>query len=173
MHPNQATLERFYNAFARLDVDTLATCYACCAPDAQFDDEAFSLRGHKQVMGMWRLLCDATKARALSDWKLTYSGMNADAKTDKAHWEADDRFSATNRLFRTAIDGVFEFNAQGLIARHRDSFNFWSWSWSLQAPGTHGLLLGSTPFLRQKVRSTAAGNLQKFLAVKNAGRGTT
>ena len=43
MHPNQATLEKFYNAFAQLDADTMATCYA---PDAQFDDEAFSLRGH-------------------------------------------------------------------------------------------------------------------------------
>ena len=40
MHPNQATLEKFYNAFAQLDADTMA------APDAQFDDEAFSLRGH-------------------------------------------------------------------------------------------------------------------------------
>jgi hypothetical protein len=38
MHPNQATLEKFYAAFARLDSDTMATCYA---PDAQFDDEAF------------------------------------------------------------------------------------------------------------------------------------
>ncbi len=32
MHPNQATLEKFYSAFARLDLDTMATCYA---PDAK------------------------------------------------------------------------------------------------------------------------------------------
>jgi hypothetical protein len=49
-----------------------------------------------------------------------------------------------------------------LITRHRDRFNFWSWS--RQALGAPGLLLGWTPFLRQKVRAQAAANLQKFLA---------
>ena len=163
MHPNQVTLEKFYNAFAHLDVDTMATCYAA---DAQFDDEAFSLRGHDQVMGMWRMLCETTKAKALADWKLVYSGIEADDKTGKAHWEADYRFSATGRLVHNVIDGVFDFNDQGLITRHRDSFNFWSWA--RQALGAPGLLRGLTPFLRQKVRTTAATNLQKFEASSRA-----
>ena len=158
MHPNHATLEKFYSAFARLDADTMATCYA---PDARFDDEAFSLRGQDQVTGMWRMLCQTTKARALADWKLVYSGIEANDTTGKAHWEADYRFTATNRLVHNVIDGGFEFNDQGLIARHRDSFNFWAWA--RQALGTPGLLLGWTPFLRQKVRSAAAVNLQKFM----------
>ncbi|MEO7886592.1 MAG: nuclear transport factor 2 family protein [Polaromonas sp.] len=159
MHPNQATLEKFYSAFAQLDSATMASCYA---PDAQFDDEAFSLRGHEQVTGMWHMLCDATKAKGLDVWKLTYSGIEADATTGKSHWEADYRFSATGRMVHNVIDGVFEFNEQGLIARHRDRFNFWTWS--RQALGTPGLLLGWTPFLHNKVRATAAGNLQKYLA---------
>lgn len=163
MHPNQVTLERFYNAFAHLDVDTMATCYAA---DVAFDDEAFSLRGHEQVMGMWRMLCETTKAKALADWKLVYNGNEVDDKTGKAHWEADYRFSATGRLVHNVIDGVFEFNDQGLITRHRDSFNFWSCS--RQALGTPGLLLGWTPFLRQKVRSTAAASLKKFMASRKA-----
>ena len=161
MHPNQVTLEKFYNAFSQLDVDTMAACYA---PNAEFDDEAFSLRGYAEVTGMWRMLCETTKAKALADWKLVYSGIEADAKTGKAHWEADYRFSATGRLVHNVIDGVFEFNDQGLITKHRDSFNFWSWS--RQALGTPGLLLGWTPFLHQKVRKTAAANLQKFLATR-------
>ena len=33
------------------------------APDAQFDDEVFSLRGQAPVGGMWRMLCEATQAR--------------------------------------------------------------------------------------------------------------
>lgn len=165
MHPNQMMLEKFYAAFARLDADTMATCYA---PDAQFDDEAFSLRGHAQVTGMWRMLCETTKARALADWKLKCSGIEADAKTGKAHWEADYRFSATNRLVHNSIDGVFEFNDQGLITRHGDSFNFWNWS--RQALGAPGLLLGWTLFLRNKVRTTAAANLQRFLSAKKTGR---
>ena len=28
MHPNQQTVQRFYEAFARLDADTMAACYA-------------------------------------------------------------------------------------------------------------------------------------------------
>ena len=33
---------------------SMATFYA---PEAYFDDEVFSLRGHREVTGMWRTLC--------------------------------------------------------------------------------------------------------------------
>lgn len=159
MHTNQVTLEKFYNAFSQLDADTMATCYAS---DAQFEDEAFSLRGHDEVTSMWRMLCETTRAKALADWKLVYSGVQADFKTGQAHWEADYRFTATGRMVHNAIDSVFEFNDQGLIARQYDRFNFWKWS--QQALGAPGLLLGWTPFLRNKVKRTAAANLHKFMA---------
>ena len=162
MHSNQTTLENFYTSFARLDADAMAACYA---PDAVFDDEVFSLRGHEQVAGMWRMLSTATKARGADVWKLTFSGIEADAKSGKAHWEADYRFSATGRMVHNVIDGVFEFNDQGLITRHRDRFDFYRWS--RQALGTPGLLLGWTPFLRARVKATAAANVQKFLASRS------
>ena len=161
MHANQQTLEDFYSAFARLDADTMAACYA---PDAAFDDEVFSLRGHRQVTGMWRMLCDATKARGADVWKLRVSGLQADAQTGQAHWEADYRFSATGRMVHNVIDGVFEFNEQGLITRHRDRFDFWAWS--RQALGLVGAVLGWTTFLRHKVSRQAAANLQKYLAAR-------
>ena len=161
MHPNQATLEKFYAAFAQLDARTMATCYA---PDAQFDDEAFSLRGHHEVTGMWRMLCSATLAKGRDVWRLESSGVHADAAGGRAHWEAHYRFSATGRLVHNKIDGVFAFDANGLITRHRDRFNFWSWS--RQTLGTPGLLLGWSPFLKSKVRAQAAANLQKFLAAQ-------
>jgi limonene-1,2-epoxide hydrolase len=163
MHPNQTTLENFYTAFARLDADTMAACYAL---DAVFDDEVFSLRGHEQVTGMWRMLCGATRAKGADVWKLKFSGVQADASGGKAHWEADYRFSATGRMVHNVIDGVFEFNDQRRITRHRDSFDFYSWS--RQALGTRGLLLSWTPLLRNKVKATAAANLQKFLASRTA-----
>lgn len=50
---------------------------------------------------------------------------------------------------------------QGLIARHRDRFDFWRWS--RQALGLPGWLLGWTPFRRRKVRAQAAANLKRFL----------
>jgi len=58
------------------------------------------------------------------------------------------------------IDAEFEFR-DGKILRHRDRFDFHRWS--RQALGTSGLLLGWTPLLRNKVRSTARGSLEKFM----------
>ena len=115
MHPNQASLEKFYAAFAQLDADTMASCYAL---EAQFDDAAFSLRGHRDVTGMWRMLCAATQAKGLDVWKLPTSGIHADAAGGHAYWEADYRFSATGRLVHNQIDGVFKFDAQARITRH-------------------------------------------------------
>lgn len=164
MHPNEQTLEKFYNAFAQLDSDTMAQCYA---PDASFDDEAFSLRGHEQVTGMWHMLCDATKAKGHDVWKLEYSGIKADVTGGQAHWEAHYRFSTTGRMVHNIIDGRFTFTPQGLIATHRDRFNFWAWS--RQALGSPGLLLGWTPFLQSKVRKSAAANLHTYLARRKQG----
>lgn len=163
MHPNAQTLQTFYAAFAQLDADTMASCYA---PDAQFDDEAFSLRGRDEVAGMWRMLCEATKAKGRDVWRLEATGIEADATSGQAHWEAWYRFSATGRLVHNVIDGTFEFNPQGLITRHRDRFSFWAWS--RQALGTPGLLLGWSGFLRNKVRTTAAGNLRRFMGSHKA-----
>jgi len=151
----KSTIERFYAAFARLDGDAMQACYA---EDASFDDEAFSLRGRTQVGGMWRMLCSATRAKGADVWRLEVRDI-----TDRsAHWEAHYRFSATGRMVHNIIEADIQCGPDGLIQRHRDSFDFWRWS--RQALGAPGLLLGWTPFLRAKVRATAAGNLQKFLA---------
>ena len=151
----KSTIERFYAAFARLDGDAMQACYA---EDAQFDDEAFSLRGRAQVGGMWRMLCGATRAKGADVWRLEVRDI-----TDRsAHWEAHYRFSTTGRLVHNSVEADIQCGPDGLIRIHRDRFDFWRWS--RQALGTPGLLLGWTPFLRAKVRSTAAANLQKFLA---------
>jgi hypothetical protein len=161
MHTNAQTLTKFYTAFANLDADTMAACYA---DNATFDDPAFSLQGREQVGGMWRMLCTATKAKGMAHWKLEFSGIEADTAGGRAHWEAHYLFSATGRLVHNIIDGEFTFTPEGLIATHRDHFNFWRWS--RQALGTPGVLLGWTPFLRTKVQAQAGSNLKKFLAQK-------
>jgi hypothetical protein len=45
--------------------------------------------------------------------------------------------------------------------RQRDTYDFWSWS--RQALGLPGLLLGWSGFLRTKVRAQAAAGLEQFL----------
>ena len=152
---SRATIERLYAAFARLDGAAMQACYA---ENAQFDDEVFSLRGARQIGGMWRMLCDATREKGLAHWKIE----TRDITDRTAHWDAHYLFSATGRLVLNRIDAEFEFDGQGLITRHRDRFDFWRWA--RQALGTPGLLLGWTPFLRAKVRATAAANLRRYLA---------
>jgi ketosteroid isomerase-like protein len=158
MHPNQQTIEMFYGAFSRLDPDAMARCYA---EDAAFEDEVFSLHGKREVTGMWRMLCEATRAKGADVWKLQFRDVQADAASGRAHWDAHYRFSATGRLVDNSIDARFEFNPAGQIVRHQDRFDFWRWS--RQALGTPGVLLGWTPVLRGKVRRQAAANLQRFL----------
>ncbi|RZI96913.1 MAG: nuclear transport factor 2 family protein [Variovorax sp.] len=159
MQANEQTIHRFYGAFAKLDADTMAACYA---PDAVFDDEAFSLRGAREIGGMWKMLCTATQAKGADVWKLSYSDVRADGNSGQAHWDAHYRFSATGRIVDNSIDARFTFTPDGLIATHRDTFPFWTWA--RQALGTPGLVLGWTPMLRRKVRATAAANLSGFLA---------
>ena len=153
---SQATIERFYAAFARLDGDAMQACYA---ENAHFEDEAFTLDGAREIGGMWRMLCQAVKAKpeARAAWKLDVSQVTARS----AHWEAHYLFSATGRQVHNRIDAEFEFDAAGLILRHRDRFDFWAWS--RQALGLPGALLGWSGFLRGKVRAQAAANLKRFL----------
>jgi hypothetical protein len=151
---SRATIERLYAAFARLDGAAMEACYA---ERARFDDEVFSLRGRRQIGGMWRLLCEATRAQGRADWRL-----EATAITERsAHWEARYRFSATGRRVHNRIEAGFEFDPEGLILKHRDRFSFWRWS--RQALGAPGLLLGWTPWLRRKVRAQALARLEGFL----------
>ena len=156
---SQKTVERLYAAFAQLDADAMAACYA---PQASFDDEAFSLRGRAQVGAMWAMLCEAVKTKGRDVWKLEVSQI-----TDhSAHWEPTYRFTATGRMVHNIIDAEFEFDSAGLITRHRDRFDFWRWA--RQALGTPGLLLGWSPLLRTKVRTQAAKNLARFMASRPA-----
>lgn len=163
MHPNQQSIETFYTAFARLDSDAMQACYT---EDAQFDDEVFSLRGRRQVAGMWRMLCQATQAKGSDVWKLQYRDVRADAGGGQAHWDAHYRFSSTGRIVDNSIDARFTFNPQGQITSHRDRFDFWAWS--RQALGAPGYLLGWTPLLRAKVRRQAGKTLARFLASDTA-----
>jgi hypothetical protein len=159
MTAEQITIARLYNAFTALDPDTMATCYA---PNVQFEDEAFKLTGQDEVMGMWRMLCEAVRAKGQDVWRLEFSNVEGGRGKGSAHWEAVYRFSSTGRMVHNKIDAVFEFDAQGRITRHRDRFSFWRWS--AQALGAPGYLLGWSGFLRGKVQRTARANLQHYLA---------
>ena len=155
---NEALIARFYSAFATLDGDTMQACYAT---DASFEDPVFRLQGRERIGAMWRMLCDTTRKKGRDVWRLEASDIAADASTGRAHWEAHYRFSATGRIVHNVIDAQFTFR-DGLIATHRDRFDFWAWS--RMALGPAGTLLGWTPVIRSKVQRGAAGQLAAFEA---------
>jgi SnoaL-like domain len=157
---SRARIEAFYAAFERLDADAMRTAYA---PDARFQDEAFTLQGRERIGAMWAMLCDAVQKKGRDVWRLEVSQIT----NHSAHWEPHYRFSATGRLVHNIIDASFTFEDQGLITEHRDRFDFWRWS--RQALGAPGVLLGWTPLLRNKVRDQAGRNLEAFIA-KSAAR---
>ena len=154
---NAALINRFYEAFARRDHETMASCYTA---DATFSDAVFrDLRGD-EVTAMWRMLC----VRG-TDLTLTHSGVAADGKHGSAHWDADYTFSATGRPVHNSIDASFTFR-DGLIAEHVDSFDLWKWT--RQALGPVGVLLGWSPPVQGKVRAQAREALDEFIADESA-----
>lgn len=148
---NEALINSFYKAFAERDGEAMAACYH---PDATFDDPVFPGLGHREVTGMWRMLCDRA-----TDLDVTWSDVAADDSSGTAHWEADYTFS-TGRKVHNVIDANFEFR-DGMIVRHRDDFDFYRWS--RMALGPLGVALGWTPLVRNKVRGQARAQLDRFL----------
>jgi hypothetical protein len=149
-------IERFYAAFAALDAEAMQACYTS---DAHFEDPVFTLEGREQIGSMWRMLCEAVRAKGRDAWRLEASGISADASSGRAHWEPRYRFTATGRMVHNVVDAQFTFR-DGRFATHIDRFDFWRWS--RQALGPAGVLLGWSPMLRNKVRATAARNLSAF-----------
>lgn len=114
MHPNAQLVENFYRAFARRDYAAMLACYA---PDIEFQDEIFSLRG-KRVGAMWHMLCAASP-----DLQITFNNVQADARAAARIGKramslgrrngpcitfSTPRFvSATAKLFRSATVSIF------------------------------------------------------------------
>ena len=153
MHQQENLINAFYTAFQRKDYKTMQNAYH---PEAVFSDPVFRDLSSAEVKAMWQMLITGGK-----DLKLEFSQVKADEKSGRAHWEAWYTFSATGRKVHNVIDATFEFR-DGKIFRHTDHFNFYRWS--RQALGPSGLLLGWTPFLLNKVQTTARKRLKSFMS---------
>jgi hypothetical protein len=129
---------------------------ACYAPEARFSDPVFPDLKGQEPGAMWRMLT----GRA-DDLKIELLEHEADDDRGSARWIADYTFTQTGRPVTNDVRATFRF-AQGLIAEHRDDFDFHRWS--RQALGTLGMLLGWTPILRASVRRRARAGLDEFMA---------
>lgn len=150
-------IHQFYQAFARHDAEAMAALYHV---DVVFTDPAFGTLRGDEVRSMWRMLIE----RGNDSLVVTYAVVKASGDAGSAQWTADYRFGSTGRMVHNEITARFEFS-DGKIIRHIDSFNFWTWS--RQALGSPGLLLGWTPFLKNKVLEQARKGLRKYMEKRN------
>jgi ketosteroid isomerase-like protein len=151
MHPNESTLTRFYEAFARRDYADMQACYSL---DVHFKDEVFDLRGAR-AHAMWHMLCENAR-----DLAVTFSDINVNDSSGTARWEADYTFTQSGRRVHNKLQASFKFE-RGLIVAHQDEFNLWKWT--RMALGPIGLVAGWTPGVKNKVRSMAARSLDSFV----------
>lgn len=153
---NQEIITLFYQSFARHDAETMASLYH---DEVEFTDPAFGTLNGEEARNMWRMLIERGKDSLV----INFTDVIASEASGSAKWTADYLFSTTGRQVHNEITAKFEFR-QGKIIRHADSFSFWKWS--RQALGLPGLLLGWTPFLKNKVRAQAIKGLKKFAEKK-------
>lgn len=152
-HVNEDLIDRFYVAFGERDGATMAACYA---PRARFSDPVFPNLAGEEPGAMWRMLTERA-----SDLKIELVERTADDATGSAHWLAHYTFTQTGRPVENDVRASFRF-ASGLIAEHRDAFDFYRWA--RQALGPPGLLLGWTPLLKGAVRRRSRKALDEFMA---------
>jgi ketosteroid isomerase-like protein len=142
-------IQRFYAAFNAHDGDAMAACYTA---DAHFWDPVFGDLNGPEPGAMWKMLT----ARA-PDLRVELAAHASEGNTGSAHWIAHYTFSQTGRPVVNAIRATFQFR-DGLIADHRDEFDFTKWA--RQAIGLPGLL----PPVRSTVRKRARAGLDAYMS---------
>jgi ketosteroid isomerase-like protein len=150
---NTQLIEQFYTSFQQHDYKGMIACYH---PQVEFSDPVFLTLKGKRASAMWHMLIERGK-----ELTLEFGGIQASNEVGKAHWEAKYPFSGTGRQVHNIIDANFRFQG-GKIFRHDDHFDLWRWT--RMALGTSGILLGWSPIVQNKVRTTARASLDKFIA---------
>ena len=146
-------IEKFYSAFQEHHAEGMLECYH---PEITFHDPVFGELNSQQVRAMWPMLIE----RSRGDLAIHYDSVMADESSGYCHWEAHYTFSKTKRHVHNKIRAVFRFQ-DGKIIEHHDHFSFWSWA--SMALGITGALMGWTPMLRNRVRSTSLALLEDYM----------
>jgi hypothetical protein len=151
---NRDLIDKFYTAFAQKDAVRMNSFYA---PNAVFEDPAFGRLNGKEVVAMWLMLIERG-GKSLSISHTIGEVTNGKAK---ANWIAIYPFSKTLRMVHNKISAEFIIE-EGKIVYHKDSFSLWKWS--SMALGLPGMLLGWSPFMKNKIRQQALAQLRKYMS---------
>ncbi|MFT5847779.1 MAG: limonene-1,2-epoxide hydrolase [Psychroserpens sp.] len=148
-------IETFYNAFKNQDAELMVSCYH---GDIVFEDPVFGVLKGEHAKNMWRMLISSQKGK---DFKVDYSGVHTKESTGNAKWEARYNFSKTERPVHNKVVAHFELE-NGKIIKHTDYFNLHTWS--KQAFGMKGMLIGGTYFFKKRLNQQTNDLLKKFEA---------
>ncbi|MDB4438872.1 nuclear transport factor 2 family protein [bacterium] len=147
-------ITRFYQAFEQGDAQVMTECYS---DNISFEDPAFGkLKGDKAKM-MWHMLLSKKDKKPSIEFK----NVESDGHKGKSDWIAKYNYGPKNRKVVNNISAEFIFENDKIIA-HKDTFDLWKWS--RQALGVSGLLLGWSPFIKNKIQATTNGMLNKYMA---------
>jgi len=130
----------------------------CYVGDAYFSDPVFPNLNAAEVKKMWEMFC--VNGQFIS---LEFQNIKAEDHKGSAEWIATYVFSSTGRTVKNHIFAHFIFE-NNKIRQHADDFNFYTWA--KQAFGLSGILLGWTPFFKNKVRLAARNNLYTYIRGK-------
>lgn len=156
--PAVALGRQFYAAFARRDGDAMAACYAA---EARFSDPAFGELRDGDPGRMWQMLCKQAQDLHIALDRIELLPSRPQTAVVQAQWTATYTFSLTRRRVVNVVTSRIEVDrARGLIVSQDDSFAFWTWS--RQALGLVGALLGWSSLLQNQVRKQALKGLHKF-----------
>jgi ketosteroid isomerase-like protein len=152
MNVNEERMHKFYTAFQQLDYKAMQDCYA---EEVIFYDPVFETLINEELYAMWEMLCKNAK-----DFSLTFTNVEADEEYGTCNWVATYRFSKSNRKVVNKVKAHMRFK-DGKIIEHTDQFNLWTWS--EQALGFYGKLLGWSVFIQRKIRNSAQNNLADYM----------
>lgn len=154
---NSDMIHRFYTAFSEGDAETMASCYH---ENIQFQDPVFGKISGTDPSNMWRMLIE----RANGNMDIKFTEVTADEEGGSAQWIARYPYGKKKRPVINFISASFKFK-DGKIIEHTDHFDLWKWS--RQALGLPGTLLGWTPFIQNKIKSTVSLAFSNWKAENN------
>lgn len=149
----EALIEKFYTSFSKGNAQEMISCYH---KNVAFKDPAFGRLEGDRAKNMWRMLLSQKSETT----KIHFENIKASKETGSAKWVAEYLFGDKKRKVVNHVQAKFKFK-DGLIIEHIDSFNMWTWS--KQALGFSGYLLGWTPLLKSKIQKTTNQNIDEFL----------
>lgn len=150
-------VKNFYDAFICRDYRLMQNMYH---KDAVFNDPVFHNLNAQQVGAMWEMFCVNSR-----DLDISYRILSADLHNVCAEWVAVYSFGKKRHKVKNIIQASLIFE-DGKIIRHTDNFDLYSWT--KQAFGFTGFLLGWSSIFQNKVREKAMQTLTEYIRKNSA-----